>query len=796
MKTADKMRYALRRPGLSLILFATITGIQFASAQVREASTRPSTMETVLISADRSLYLPGDEMIITASVAEADTYQPSDLSRIVRVEVVSHDGVVIAREKIWTGEAGSGITVKLPEGMPTGWYQLRGYTNWMRNFPTSFYSSVNFRVINPSGLTSLKRNEETDTIEVTLYAQGQQLLLAGRENKCALFTADRYGNPVSWKGYLASAVGDSIPAETGLTGWGLISFTPREGIPYTMVPLNSSMTILNFSCPQIVTEAPVLTVLAGITDYKVGVEIPASAGLSECRLVVHSLYTWYFCSEITLTGGRAELTVPVSSLPESGLFQFTILDGSNNILTSKLLSPPVTAVTGGFIETEPGSPGLRESRVVSYSTGNGSNEGLYGIIARRKEPVERGEIYMPGLPGWPFTGDIPRQNTEFEAWKIAGRYGTEVIENIFGRGQYGKPVERVINFAETSSAREALIEYLPEITGTVITGRVAAGADGKPVANEPVTLTTFSDLFIYTAVTSPAGRFHFVVPDKRGTEDAVISFLRKPEEKWSVELIPDFDNAAGSSLPARVTLGNGEEEYIRMLWTGKQLTDIYSPRVLPDSSELHASAVKKKVSTLGYPDYSVYVDDFIRLPNMREVIAEVVPTVIARRKGDDWNLRLVNDQTSKDEMLPLILLDGLPLTWYNDFLQLPPERIRKIDVFTKIYVRGNATFGGAVSFISVNGDLAGLKLPGESRILRLKLPETMEWMAPQIKDLNIPMLRPTLGSCPFIRKGKGSFTFTAGDAPGEYVIILSGFSEGGNPVYLTHNVMVEPRRNQ
>jgi hypothetical protein len=147
---------------------------------------------------------------------------------------------------------------------------------------------------------------------------------------------------------------------------------------------------------------------------------------------------------------------------------------------------------------------------------------------------------------------------------------------------------------------------------------------------------------------------------------------------------------------------------------------------------------------------------------------------------------------------PLILLDGIPLIRFNEFLELPPDRFSRIDVVNSLYIHGNQVFAGVVNFISVNGDLAGLDLPEGSRIISTAMP-THPAMGEMVNGVrtegNIPALEPTITYQQITREMTGTVSHSRIPAYGDYISILNGISSNGKWINATSIFRLEPEEN-
>ncbi|TFH39057.1 MAG: hypothetical protein E4G95_02120 [Bacteroidia bacterium] len=760
---------------LLLILFPVKSAVSFS--QETAVTKGPLTMETVILRTDRSIYLPGEEILLTAEIVEADNYRVSFLSRVLRVEILDNSGTAITREKYELSGGRIVRSVKLPLNLPSGWYQVRAYTNWMRNFRRISYPSVNLRIIDPADPGNIIVADRPDTLLVSLLAPGRGQLVAGLKNSCAVRVTDIYGNPQPLRGALLKANNDTVSYFTsGMTGWGSVKFNPAPGTTYRFVSLEPEARVVISKLPLVEASGSTLNLEHGQGSINVQFSQKGDATGGRARLIVHSLYNWYWYITGEIKGGEAIFTVPYSSLP-SAIVQFTVLDERANILATSLFAPQGLVSQEGeiTIDVPPGEPGTMVT--AGYSVDNGGSEGNYNLVIRKKEPVETWSLYIPGLPGWPAVNSIPLNADERNAWLAGNSYEGSVVSSFFG-DPAGEPVERQVSFSELTSSRENGVDFLPETRGLSINGMIREKGTGNPVRGEIISLTAFSDNFLYTSTTFGSGRFHFTLPGRRNEDELILSYTSAPMDDWELTLFPDFDSLDATLPPRQVSVTMAELEYIRGISVDIQLDAIYDTTGRDTIAPIDTTATNSRMF-YGYPDNVVLVDEFIRLPNMREVIFEVVPSVITRKEDNRWIIKVTNQQPFPAIYHPLILLDGIPLLEFDQFLDLPPERIKKIEIINSLYIHGNVIFAGLVNFVSLNGDLAGLSLPAESQIISMQMPlrsGNIEVDPVTRESPNLPLLSGKLKVLPFIREGMGSVSFSTTSNLGDYIMIINGFT--------------------
>jgi hypothetical protein len=776
-----------------LVLLVVLLPARKAFSQSESYTATLAAAESVLLNTDRSIYLPGDQILLSAIIVEADNYKPSSLSRVLRIEILNSAGTPVHQEKIETQDGRVTRRVKLQGSLPSGWYEIRAYTNWMRNWEAGSFSAVAIRVFNPSALDNVKIRTQSDSLIISLLPAGNGNLIAGIENRCAVRVTDTYGNPVSFTGALVTPANDTVARfSAGHTGWASLQFIPSASLSYRFVPLKGVSRAINTEIPAIVREGTLLSLAATRDSVIVLLRRPETAAGGATRLLAHSLSNLYWTDSQVSNTSTLRFSVPKNRLPEPGIVQFSLIDGNDKIVAQRLYQSGELLATGGeaVVSLQSGTTG--SEMTATFETDSRGTDGNYNLIIRKSEPAERNDLYLQGVPGWPAKHDIPFAEAEREAWMLANSYDQSVVELYFTTGE-SEPGNRIPDRTINPATRERVFIFMPETRGLTINGEVTVRGTSDPVRDEILTLTLFSDNFLYTASTLKSGRFHFSLPGRRGADDAIISYSRSPDPNWVLTLFPDYDPRVSATLPSRVSLSVEELTYVRERAVNNQLASIYSQptdQPLTDTKQFPS----RRNRFLDYPDYTISVEEFIRLPNMREVIFEVVPFVSARRENNRWVIKVSGEQAFADIFHSLVLLDGIPLIEFGEFLELPPERIRRIEVINKLYVHGNVIFAGVVNFISANNDLAGLDLPGQSQIISMKMPElseTIEVMPQPERQFGMPDLSSLLKIQPFIPGGRGAVKFTTSDNPGEYLFIVTGFTTDGRWVNLSQKFEVK-----
>lgn len=100
-------------------------------SQLRDAAVQ----EKVYLHLDNNCYFKGDTIWYKAYTVRADSLTFTDMSRILHVELVSPDGMLVERQQLIVSEKGFGCgNFVLSDSLYSGYFELRAYTRWMLNF--------------------------------------------------------------------------------------------------------------------------------------------------------------------------------------------------------------------------------------------------------------------------------------------------------------------------------------------------------------------------------------------------------------------------------------------------------------------------------------------------------------------------------------------------------------------------------------------------------------------------------------------------------------------------------------
>ena len=235
--------------------------------QALEASSVSQVQEKVFVHTDNQCYFVGDTLWYKAYVVRADNLHPTDMSRLLYVELLSPDGLLVERQTVIISPKGftCGQFV-LTDSLYSGYYELRAYTRWMLNFNVRHHSyrvddtwwfynkqmaADYFRIwdglysrVMPvyakpeeNGDYDARRmyqrpktripKQKKDDLVVTFYPEGGHLI-KGVENRVAFEVTDQHGEAVQIAGTVKADGMADIPIRTEYMGRGSFLVTPAD----------------------------------------------------------------------------------------------------------------------------------------------------------------------------------------------------------------------------------------------------------------------------------------------------------------------------------------------------------------------------------------------------------------------------------------------------------------------------------------------------------------------------------------------------------------------------------------
>jgi hypothetical protein len=328
-----------------------------------------------------------------------------------------------------------------------------------------------------------------------------------------------------------------------------------------------------------------------------------------------------------------------------------------------------------------------------------------------------------------------------------------------------------------------------EKEGHIITALVTAS--GKPQKGvRLIAAIKGAKANLATAISTEEGLARFIIPISFEGNQLVI-FPESVENKaLTVKLVQDEKSSNKIEYPC-LALAENMREDIEQRMLNSRVTSKYHG----NSIKAYAVVDRDSSDFYGKPDQRFILDEYVRFPNMEEVIMEIIPEVRVKKDNGTPILQVLNRPfKSFFSQQALILVDGIPVNDAKIILESDPLRIRCIDVISKKFIMGETEFSGIVHFKSYRRDLGGMPMPASGVTKTFNgLQENASLQPPLLTDQRLPDLRNILIHEQNIKAdptGKAEVKFNTSDATGDYIVTVRALTPGNRTIMQKTNFQV------
>jgi len=114
--------------------------------------------EEIYVHTDREEYIAGENVWFAAYLFDRRSSKPSDGSRVVYFEILNAENRPVVQKRISLDKASGSGYMSLSDTLSAGYYTIRAYTNWMKNFLPGNCFSKKLAIYNAISGKNFKRN--------------------------------------------------------------------------------------------------------------------------------------------------------------------------------------------------------------------------------------------------------------------------------------------------------------------------------------------------------------------------------------------------------------------------------------------------------------------------------------------------------------------------------------------------------------------------------------------------------------------------------------------------------------
>jgi len=468
--------------------------------------------EKSYLQVDRSYYGTGEDIWFSAYLVNGKSSSLTSTSNNLYVELLSPQSEVLDRKMIrLDGGLGKG-DFKLKDSIPSGWYGIRAYTNWMLNFGDDFVFQKRVYISNnrvesaalPTGNMSDASNSKKS---IAFFPEGGALV-EGLTGIVAFKTNDDAGNGVKATGSVISARGDTVTTfQSTEAGMGIFAFTPRASEKYRVEgfygkeKFSSELPVILKKGLSLHVTTDSVTIRATISANEMMFNELKDKNIS---VVIKHAGDNIYTGSIKLSKATVSVSIPTKDFPK-GISGITLFDDANRPNCERLIfiqdnnQVDFTIIPGKRIYKP------REQAVIKVKATNSLGKPVKAAFSFAAVdglvPDDGNDIVSYLMLQSEVKGEIKNAAQYFDVKNPSRLKQLDLLLLTQGWRDYiwKKLADSAIK-----------ISYLPE-PGITIKGLVREKLADKPIPNMNITLfgTNFTGNKIFTTKTDQNGRYFF-----------------------------------------------------------------------------------------------------------------------------------------------------------------------------------------------------------------------------------------------------------------------------------------------
>ncbi|MBO9703151.1 MAG: hypothetical protein J7604_23255 [Sporocytophaga sp.] len=741
--------------------------------------------EKIFVHIDRGVYMTGETLWFKLYLVNAMNLKPADLSKVAYIEILDENHRPVSQKKVSLKNGEGAGAIDLTNGLHSGNYIVRAYTNWMRNYSPEFFFHQSIKVINVSEKSISNIPASVPEYVMGLFPEGGYLV-AGITSKLAFKVADKQGKGVDFKGYILDGNNDTLERFSPLKfGMGSITFTPKDSVKYKALITSQDQKKYWVEFPEVLSNGYGMRLTEEV-DQKIKVDVSVrsenkQSSYEPVYLIVHKQSTLQFAELSFFQNGRASFIIDKSRLAD-GINSFTVFDRSKKAVCERLFfNYPVNDRLQLEAKTEKEFYSSREKVELSFSGANLKKEetASLSISVFLNDTLEDEDQYDIFTHLW-LSSDLKGfiESPEYYFQQL-NKETSDALENLLLTQGW-----RRFDWTDVFNAGDAQLSFLPEYEGHIIRGRMTDLNNKELLKNTSLYLSSPGkpDMFSLTR-SNLKGDFILPLKDLYGLNNLV--FQTDPQNPApSIEIYNCFSQEVSKYSSAPLILSAAHRTSLLDRRVNSSVVKVFNNKH-DESKDLFTS----DKPFYGVADKVYFLDDYTRFPKMEDVIREYVPEVFLRKKKDGFHFLVSNNISKKVfEDAPLTLIDGVPVFNIEKVLAFDPKKMERLEVVARRYFHGTLNTPGIISYSTYKGDLSGFELDPKALVIEYEgLQMKREFYSPVYNNADaannrIPDFRNQLfwsSNLKLDGNKKVSVSFCTSDQKGAYTIQINGLSING-----------------
>ena len=290
--------------------------------------------EKIYIHFDKSFYNQGENIWYKVYLIDAINYEPETLSKVVYVDLIDSNNIIIDSKTIKINEGTGHGDFKLSPELIDGAYTIRAYTNFIRNFDDPYFFRKTIHV-NSSKLNNDSRISETSSKPHISFSPEGGNIVSDFLNRIVVKATNALEKGIHVTGEILDDTNNNVfNFETSKFGLGSFQFIPEKGRTYTAIITHNGEKYA-YLLPPVIDNGATIRIDKTHNGYRANVYSSLHNGIDGLELL--GMQKGDIVCRAKLNGVNTEAAVdfPKSDL-EYGLIQFQLLNKNGTVISEEL----------------------------------------------------------------------------------------------------------------------------------------------------------------------------------------------------------------------------------------------------------------------------------------------------------------------------------------------------------------------------------------------------------------------------------------------------------------------------
>ena len=301
--------------------------------------------EKVYLHFDKPYYMAGETMWFKGYLFDGTTHKIDSVSRVMYVDLINETNGKTIASRVLNCDGSTNGDIALPDSLEEGVYQIRAYTNYMRNYSEEFFFHQDFKIYQGSiknRLTDSNAQKMTEAADVQFFPEGGNSVI-GLDSRIGFKALNILGKGVDVEGFVLDNAKDTVVAfRAEHLGMGIFNYTPESQKTYTAFVKEHDGKYRPYSLPYAHEQGFTMAVDNLSNKEKVKIFIAnnspkAADKSSEIIVVAHQRGQLVFMAKGNETQKSFGLSIPKNKIPDDGIVQITLMNAKGEPLCERLV---------------------------------------------------------------------------------------------------------------------------------------------------------------------------------------------------------------------------------------------------------------------------------------------------------------------------------------------------------------------------------------------------------------------------------------------------------------------------